>query len=83
MYMQNTSQVSPTTPIPAIDRLLVALENGAVLTPKQISARFRVKNPRDLIYRLRNDGFRIDTFQTTDTKKVTRTKYRLSRNTFA
>ena len=78
--MQNVLQTSSPAPISAIDRLLVALENGATLTPKQISARLRVKNPRDLIYRLRNDGFRIDTFQTTDTKKVTRTKYRLATN---
>lgn len=38
-----------------LDRLFHALISGQSLTPKQIAARYRVANPYDLVYRLRQE----------------------------
>lgn len=67
--MQQATTVAP------VQKLLSALSSGASLTPREIAARFRVKNPRDLVYRLRSDGYRINTIETTNTKGVTRRRY--------
>jgi len=41
-----------------LDRLYNALRvNREKLTPRQISARYRVANAYDLIYRLRSEGY--------------------------
>ena len=40
-------------------RVAAALENGAELTAKQISARYGVKNVRAVISKLRSEGFSI------------------------
>jgi hypothetical protein len=43
------------------DRLVIALlANGERLTARQIAARYRVSNPYDMIYRLRNEGMNIE-----------------------
>lgn len=65
----NIDTISVTT------RLLNALQAGQILTPRQIASRFNVRNPRDLVYRLRNDGYRINTVEVTNSKGITRRKY--------
>ena len=40
-------------------KVATALENGAELTAKQISARYGVKNVRAVISKLRSEGFSI------------------------
>jgi hypothetical protein len=42
------------------DRLGLALAEGAQLTARQIAARFRVANPYDMVYNLRNNGMNIE-----------------------
>lgn len=42
-----------------ISKLLKALENGASVTSKQITARFGLKNPTAAICELRNSGHSI------------------------
>jgi hypothetical protein len=44
---------------PAITNFYKALHNGQSFTSKEIMKRFRVDNPRDLVYRLRNEGENI------------------------
>ena len=55
--------------------LLKALSNGAMLTAKQISARFRAANPRDAVYVLRSEGFVINLIETKNAKGIVRRKY--------
>lgn len=44
----------------AIEKVRTALvDKGMALTSKQISTRFGVANPRDVIYRLRNSGLKV------------------------
>jgi len=43
----------------AINKLHTALVNGQELTAKQITQRYKVANPRDLVYRLRQEGLNI------------------------
>lgn len=52
-------------------RVLSALATGG-LTARQISARFRVTNPRDVIYRLRQDGHNIVLNENETSRGVTR-----------
>ena len=40
-------------------KVAAALENGAALTAKQISARYGIKNVRAVISKLRSEGFSI------------------------
>lgn len=40
----------------AIDSLFDYLNDGNTVTAKQIRAMFKVSNPYDLVYRLRNEG---------------------------
>jgi len=47
----------------AINSVLNALRSGERLTPRQISSRYNVKNPWDVIYRLRNESYEIITFE--------------------
>lgn len=42
-----------------IGKLLEAFENGAALTSKQISSRFRLKNATAAIHDLRQNGYTI------------------------
>ena len=48
-----------TTTTTQTARVATALENGAELTAKQISARYGVKNVRAVISKLRSEGFSI------------------------
>jgi len=66
-----------TVRVPARERLLGTLETGANLTSKQIRNRFRVANPYDLVYRLRNDGYRIDLEERVNSKGSTKNFYSL------
>ncbi len=59
-------------------KLLNALQNGREMTAKQIASTYRVANPYDLVYRLREDGERIYLNMRTNSKGVVTTKY--SRN---
>ena len=62
-----------------IKRLATALRSGSQLTAKQIASRFNVVNPYDLVYRLRNDGFRVRSLETTNSKGETKLRYALAR----
>ena len=73
-----------TTNVTKTAKVLAALESGAELTGKQISARYRVKNVRALISSLRMQGYpvylnkRVSTFD-----GETYSKYRLGTPTRA
>ena len=48
-----------TTTTTKTAKVIAALQNGAELTAKQISARYNVSNPRALISSLRMQGFSV------------------------
>lgn len=59
-------------------KLLEALQKGEELTTRQITARFKLANPRAAISSLRiDDGFAIYANQRTNSKGQVTTKYRL------
>lgn len=64
----------------AYNRLLTALRTGAELTAKQISARFSVAQPYDLVYRMRENGFNVKMIERTNSKGQTKGFYRLVQN---
>lgn len=66
---------------PKYIRLLSALQSGAVLTAKQISSRFRVSQPYDLVFRLRTHGYDIRLLPRTNSKGETRNFYKLMQAT--
>jgi hypothetical protein len=43
----------------ATAKVLGALEKGSKLTAAQIASRYKVANPHDVIYKLRNQGYNI------------------------
>jgi hypothetical protein len=49
-----------STNVSKLDRLHAAFIEGSQLTARQIASRFRVANPYDMVYRLRNDGVVIE-----------------------
>jgi len=51
------------------------LDRAESLTARQISARYRVANPYDLIYRLRNEGLQIKTLSTKNSRGKTVNRY--------
>lgn len=57
-------------------KLLESLLNGREMTARQIASAYRVANPYDLVYRLRQEGERIYLNQRTNSKGVVTTKYR-------
>ena len=65
----------PTT---AYDRLLTTLRSGTELTAKQIASRFRISQPYDLVYRMRENGFRIELVERTNSKGQTKNFYKLN-----
>lgn len=58
-------------------RVLTALQNGEELTAKQISARFSVANPHDVVYQLRNQGYCIYLNEKRNSKGDVKGKYRI------
>jgi len=44
------------------------LDRSESLTARQIAARYRISNPYDLIYRLRNEGIKIERLKTTNSR---------------
>ena len=60
-----------------MDRVLVALQEGQLLTAKQIEARFGVGNARSTVSALRMKGFPVYANHHVDTKGRQTTKYRL------
>lgn len=58
-------------------RVLTALKNGEELTAKQISARFNVANPHDVVYQLRNQGYCIYLNEKRNSKGDVKGKYRI------
>ena len=60
-----------------MDRVLVALQEGQLLTAKQIEARFGVGNARSTVSALRMKGFPVYANRHVDTKGRQTTKYRL------
>lgn len=59
------------------NRLATALSNGDELTARQIASRFSVANPHDLVYRLRDIGFKIEIKKTTNSKGQLMQRYAL------
>lgn len=62
-----------------INSVLGAFQNGDKLTAKQISARFGLANPADVVYTLRNEGYPIYAKKFTNSKGDVKTKYSLGR----
>jgi hypothetical protein len=58
-------------------RLLDTLRMGTELTAKQIRSRYMVANPHDLVYRLRENGHRIELIERVNSKGVTKNFYKL------
>jgi hypothetical protein len=58
-------------------RVLTALQNGEELTAKQISSRFSVANPHDVVYQLRNQGYCIYLNEKRNSKGDVKGKYRI------
>jgi hypothetical protein len=59
------------TTLSKTDRLGIAFAEGAQLTARQIAARFRVANPYDMVYNLRNIGMNIQLDTRTNSKGET------------
>ena len=59
------------------EKVITALEGGAELTAKQITARYGVANPRAVISSLRMQGYPIFLNQRTNSFGETYSKYRL------
>lgn len=64
-------------------KVLNALKNGEQLTARQITSRFNVANPYDIIYNLRHDGYAIYLNEHTNSKGEVTQKYRLGAPTRA
>jgi len=58
-------------------RLVDALSNGERLTTKQISHRYNLANPRDAVYKARNNGFVIKLDEEVNSKGKLMRKYSL------
>ena len=65
------------TTITKTEKVIKALENGAELTAKQITARYGVANPRAVISSLRMQGYPVFLNQRTNGFGETYSKYRL------
>ena len=65
------------------ERVLEALMNGEELTAKQISYRFKVKNPRALVSSLRMQGYPVYLNSRTNGLGDTYQKYRIGTPTRA
>ena len=72
-----------TTTTTKTAKVIAALQEGAELTAKQISARYGVGNPRALISSLRMQGFSVYLIKRTNGFGDTYSKYRLGTPTRA
>lgn len=52
------------------------VEKGQELTPKQITSRFGIANPHDVVYTLRQSGYKIETMKVANRNGTVTTKYR-------
>jgi len=66
-----------TTITTKTEKVITALEGGAELTAKQITARYGVANPRAVISSLRMQGYPVFLNQRTNSFGETYSKYRL------
>ena len=66
-----------TTITTKTEKVITALESGAELTAKQITARYGVANPRAVISSLRMQGYPVFLNQRTNSLGETYSKYRL------
>jgi hypothetical protein len=66
-----------TTNTTKTEKVITALEGGAELTAKQITARYGVANPRAVISSLRMQGYPVFLNQRTNSFGETYSKYRL------
>ena len=66
-----------TTITTKTEKVITALEGGAELTAKQITARYGVANPRAVISSLRMQGYPVFLNQRTNSLGETYSKYRL------
>ena len=66
-----------TTNTTKTEKVITALEGGAELTAKQITARYGVANPRAVISSLRMQGYPVVLNQRTNSFGETYSKYRL------
>jgi len=62
-----------------IDSVLAAFQNGEELTAAQISARFRARNPHEVVRALRERGHAVYLNERTNSKGETSMKYRLGK----
>ena len=58
-----------------LQKLQEAFASGKKFTANQIASRFGVLNPRDLIYRLRQDGWDVALFETVNSRGELVRKY--------
>ena len=65
------------------NKVLEALQNGETLTAAQMTARYGVKNPHDVVRTLRNSGYAVYLNKTKNSKGETLSKYRLGNPTRA
>lgn len=61
----------------AIDSLSDYLSGGASVTARQIRAMFKVSNPYDLVYRLRNEGVSVYTNRVVNSRGLETFAYRI------
>ena len=66
-----------TTTTTKTEKVITALEGGAELTAKQITARYGVANPRAVISSLRMQGYSVYLNKRTNSLGETYSKYRL------
>ena len=72
-----------TTTTTKTEKVITALEGGAELTAKQITARYGVANPRAVISSLRMQGYPVFLNQRTNSFGETYSKYRFGTPTRA
>lgn len=62
----------------AIDSVFYDLVNGFELSPGDIRTRYKVSNPRDVVYRLRQEGYSVDLLRRPSSRNRRLRKYRLN-----
>ena len=72
---QTTSKALPYLATRLLQSLETPTGKSYGLTSRQIRARYGVKNPRDLVYRLRQNGYPVVTEETVLSNGTVRMKY--------
>jgi hypothetical protein len=69
-----------TSNVSKLERLAVAFATGAQLTARQIASRYRVANPYNMVYTLRNEGVEIERGSRVNSKGETIRFYQMARS---